>query len=163
MGEGGEGKGGSPRSGGGEGRGRGKGRLTGECAQLRFLTGKRAWDFVSLGAVLPSTDGRRNSIVPAQSFPFQDTSLVHALPNPPTCSVRCLVYGQKSLRGGIRISGIQKSANFQLSHARKSRWIRSPRVLGSAGTFHEGIAQEKLMAARMKPMRKLLSKGGRLP
>ena len=31
---------------------------------------EEGWDFVSLGAVLPSMDGRRNTVLPAQLFFF---------------------------------------------------------------------------------------------
>ena len=56
----------------------GKGRLTGECAQLRFITGKSSWGLVSLGAVSPSTDGRRNTVpLSRSSFPFRDIRLFH--------------------------------------------------------------------------------------
>ena len=48
---------------------------------------EESWDFVSLGAVLPSIDGRRNTVLPAQLSPFQDMSLLHAFPAPPTCRI----------------------------------------------------------------------------
>jgi hypothetical protein len=97
-------------SGGGGGRGRGKGRLTGECAQPRFITGgEESWDFVSLGAALPSTDGRRNVILPALLLPFP--RYLHLSPSnrPIGGAVWWFLRARGSCAWGkIRISGIWK-------------------------------------------------------
>ena len=65
-----------------EGKGEGKGRLTGECAQLRFLTGK-CWDFVSLGAAYHQRMGGEIISFPPHLSLSKMCFFPHPLPTPP--------------------------------------------------------------------------------
>lgn len=74
-----------------EEEGEGKGRLTGECAQLWFLTGKRAGIcFFGRGLTI-NTWAAKCYPVPLFPYPFQDISLPHLPPALPFMVLRLVV------------------------------------------------------------------------
>lgn len=146
-GEGGEGEDGNPR-GGEERRRRERERPTDRRMRpCEVFNWQEGWGFVSLGAAFPSADGRRNIIVPAQTFPFRDMSAVHAPPHPSQLQrlVFCVCAARKA-RGENGISGIRKrriaigltdsriiTSPTRVRGSLRMRSPSPPRVLGSAG------------------------------
>jgi len=121
---------------------------------------EESWDFVSLGAVLPSIDGRRNTDLPAQLSPFQDVSSSYS---PHSSSLQDLTFCARpeSLRE-IRIARISTEdlvgwiliPVFPVSRVNPGGRTRS-RVLDQPAVFHEdpyrlGLACNAPMRNRLK-------------
>jgi hypothetical protein len=80
---------------------------------------EESWDFVSLGAVLPSTDGRRNTVPPAHLFAFQGYLSSSCSPHLPHF-VKFDV-----LRAAKEPEGNQNTQNTK----KRSLWIEVGRIL----------------------------------
>lgn len=126
---------------------------------------EEGWNFASLGAVSPSVDGRRNTVLPAQLSPFQDMSLLHALSPPLPLVGSDVLRAVRGPGGKSEYPEYKKKAGhvlipvFPVSRVNPGGRARS-RVLDRPAVFHEEPHRSRL--GNKAAMRNLL-KQARLP